>query len=81
MSFRALNTLDVALVGVLERGADGDDTPRARHLQLEIGVVGDGHEFGVAGTTKDGVVGSPKPHHLEGEHFLAEVGCRVETDG
>src|SRR6185312_10270031 len=63
-----------------ERGADGDDTPRARQLQLEIGVVGDGHELGVAGTTKDGVIGSPKPHHLEGEYLLAEVGCRAEAD-
>ena len=59
MSLRVLDTLDVALIGMLERGADGDDTPWARHLQLEIGVVGDGHEFGVAGTTKDGVIGSP----------------------
>src|SRR6185312_17139556 len=65
LSLRVLDTLDVALVGVLERGADGDDTPRAQHLQLEIGVVGDGHEFGVAGMAKDGVVGSPEPHHLD----------------
>ena len=76
-----LDALNVALVGVLERGADGDDTPRARHLQLEICVVGDGHEFGVAGTTKDGLVGSPKPGLLEGELFLAEVGYRAETNG
>ena len=34
LSLRVLDTLDVALVGVLERGADSDDTPRARHLQL-----------------------------------------------
>jgi hypothetical protein len=27
------------------------------------------------------LVGSPKPHHLEGEHFLAEVGCHAEADG
>ena len=52
-----------------------------RHRQLEVGVVGDGHELGVAGTAKDGVVGSPKPHHLKREHFLAEVGCRAEADG
>ena len=81
LSLRVLDALDVALVGMLERGADGDDTLWTRHLQLEVGVVGDGHELSVAGTTKDGVVGSPKPYHLEGEHFLAEVGCRAETDG
>ena len=23
----------------------------------------------------------PKPHHLEGKHLLAEVGCRAEADG
>ena len=49
MSFRALYALDIALVGVLERRADGDDTLRTRHLQLEVGVVGDGHELGIKG--------------------------------
>jgi len=23
----------------------------------------------------------PEPHHLEGEHLLAEVGCRAEAEG
>jgi hypothetical protein len=27
--------------------ADGDDPVGARHLELEVGVVGDGHELGV----------------------------------
>ena len=80
MSLRVLNALDVALVGMLQRRADGDDTLRTRHLQLEVGVVGDGHELGVAGTTKDGMIGSPKPHHLKGEYFLAEVDYRSEAD-
>ena len=31
--------------------------------------------------TKNGMIGSPKPHHLKGEYFLAEVGCRAEADG
>ena len=26
------------------------------------------------------MIGSPKPHHLKGEYFLAEVGCRAEAD-
>ena len=51
-----------------------------QHFQLEVGVVGDGHELGVTGMTKNGVIGSPKPHHLKGEHFLSEVGCRAEAD-
>ena len=76
-----LDTLDIALVGMLERGANGDDTFRAWHLHLEVGVVGDRHKLGVVGTPKDGVVGSPEPHHLEGAHFLAKVGRRAEADG
>ena len=79
-SLGVLDALDVALIGVLERGADGDDTFRARHLQLEVGVVGDGHELGVAWTPKDGVVRPPEPHHLEGEQLLAEVGYRAEAN-
>ena len=47
---------------------------------LEVGVVGDDHELGVTGTTKNGMIGSPKPYHLKGEYFLAEVGCRAEAD-
>src|SRR6185436_1332632 len=80
LSFIALNALDVALVGVLERRADGDDAPWARHFELEVGVVGDGHELGVARTTKDGMVGSSKSHHLKSEYLLAEVSCRAEAD-
>jgi len=79
LSFRVLNALDVALVGMLERRSDGDDALWTRHLQLEVGVVGDGHEFGVARTTKDGMIGSSKPHYLESEYFLAEVGCCAEA--
>ena len=52
LSFRTLDALDVALVGVLERRADGDDALWTRHLELEVGVVGDGHELGVARTTE-----------------------------
>ena len=40
--------LDLALIGVLERGADGDDPVGAQHLELEVCVVGDGHELCVA---------------------------------
>ena len=51
LSFRALYALDIALVGVLERRADGDDALRTQHFELEVGVVGYGHELGVARTT------------------------------
>ena len=40
-------TLDLALVGALEGGADGDDPMGARHLQLMVCIVGDGHELRV----------------------------------
>ena len=43
-----LDAFDVALVGLLERGADGDDTLWTRHLHLEVGVVGDHNELGIA---------------------------------
>jgi hypothetical protein len=43
-----LHALHVAFVRVSVRGADGDDPVGARHLELEVGVVGDGHELGVA---------------------------------
>ena len=43
--------LDLAFVGPLEGGADGDDPMGARHLQLEVRVVGDGHELRIAWTS------------------------------
>jgi hypothetical protein len=43
-----LHALHVAFVRVPIRGADGDDPVGAWHLELEVGVVGDGHELGVA---------------------------------
>jgi hypothetical protein len=33
---------------VLESRADGDDSVGPRHLELEVGVVRDGHELRVA---------------------------------
>jgi hypothetical protein len=43
-----LATLHLAFVSALEGGADGDDPTRARHLKLEVCVVGDGHELCIA---------------------------------
>ena len=54
---------------------------RSQHLELEVGVVGDGHKLGVAGTTKDGMIGPSKSYYLEGEYLLAEVSRRAEADG
>jgi hypothetical protein len=38
----------LAVVGLLEVALDGDDPLRARHLELKVGVVGDGLELGEA---------------------------------
>ena len=59
--------LAIAHEGVREGAAHGDDAIRSRHLQLEVGVVGDRHEPGIAWPPQDGVVGPEKVHHLEGE--------------
>jgi hypothetical protein len=63
------------------RGSDGDDLVGAQHLELEVGLVGDGHELGVAWSPQHCVVGSSEPDHLEREGFLSEVGGSPEADG
>jgi hypothetical protein len=76
-----LHTLHVAFVRVLVRGSDGDDPVGAWHLELEVRVVGDGHELGIARSPQHRVVGPSEPDHLEREGFLAEVGGSSEVDG
>jgi hypothetical protein len=51
-----LHAFHVAFVRVAVRGSDSDDPDRARHLELEVGVVGDGHELGVAWPSQHRVV-------------------------
>jgi hypothetical protein len=76
-----LHALHVAFVRVSVRGSDGDDPIGARHLELEVGVVGDGHELSVARSPQHRVVGSSEPNHLEREGFLSEVGGSSEQTG
>jgi hypothetical protein len=76
-----LHALHVAFVRVSVRGSDGDDPVGAWHLELEVGVVGDGHELGVARYPQHRVVGSSEPDHLECEGFFSEVGGSSEADG
>jgi hypothetical protein len=76
-----LHALHVAFVCVSVRGFDGDDPVGARHLELEVGVVGDDHELGVTWSPQHRVVGSSEPDHLEREGFLSEVGGSSEADG
>ena len=73
--------LDLALVGLLEGGVDSDDPMGALHLQLEVCVVGDGHELRVAWSSQDGVESSGEPNHLEGEGLGPVVGLIPEGDG
>jgi hypothetical protein len=76
-----LHALHVAFVCVSVRGANGDDPVGAQHLDLEVGVVGDDHELGVAWCPQYCVVGSSEPDHLEREGFLLEVGGSPKADG
>jgi hypothetical protein len=76
-----LGVLHVAFVRVSVRGANGDDSVGARHLELEVGVVGDSHELGVAWSPQHCVVGSSEPDHLEREGFLLKVVGSPEADG
>jgi hypothetical protein len=48
---RNIIVLLFAEVGLSKISTYGDDPMGTRHLELEVGVVGDGHEFGVAWPT------------------------------
>jgi hypothetical protein len=76
-----LHALHIAFVCVSVRGSDSDDPVGARHLELEVGVVGGDHELGQARSPQHRVVGSSEPDHLEREGFSAEVGGSSEADG
>jgi hypothetical protein len=76
-----LHALHVAFVRVSVRGSDGDDPVGAWHLELEVRVVGDGHELGIARSPQHRVVGPSELDHLEHEGFPLEVGGGSEADG
>ena len=73
--------LDLALIGLLEGGADGDDPVGTQHLQLEVCIVGDGHELHVTWTSQDGMEGFGEPHHIEGEGLSPIIKLILEGDG
>ena len=73
--------LDFALIDALEGGAEGDDPMGARHLQLEVCIVGDDHELCVAWMSQDGVEGSGEPNHLKGEGFSPIIELILEGNG
>ena len=48
-------------------------TPLGQHLELQIGVVGDGHELGEVWSIEEGMVDAREFNHLKGEWILAKV--------
>jgi len=63
----------LAVVGLLEATLDGYDPIQARHLQLQVGVVGEGHELGETWLAEESIVDTGEVHYLEGEWLLLEV--------
>jgi hypothetical protein len=76
-----LHAFHVALVSVAVHGSDGDGSAGAWHLELEVRVVGDGHELGVARSSQHRMIGPSELDHLENEGFLSKVGGSSEADG
>jgi hypothetical protein len=74
------NTVLLAVVSLLEAALDGDDPIWARHLELQVGVVGDGHELGEAWLAEESMVNTGEVHHLKGEHLLPKVIRLAEGD-
>jgi hypothetical protein len=82
-SDRGCDQLDVVLLAVqcsLGLGLHGDDAGRPRYLELEVGIVGDGHELDVTWSPQYDVVGSGEVDHFEGERFSAVVVRISESD-
>ena len=73
--------LAVARVGMRKGATHSDDAVWSWHLQLEVGVVGDHHELGVAWPPYDGMLGPWKVHHLKDEDLRVEVGSVAKRDG
>jgi hypothetical protein len=51
------------------------------HLQLEVGVVGDGQELCTAWPPKNCVLGPREVHHFELQSLGAKVGGVAKCDG
>jgi hypothetical protein len=77
---------DVIVLSFVEEGQlkvtfYGDYPMGTEHLKLEVGIVGDGHELGIAWSAQDGMVGIREVHYFEGECFYAEVGSTSKHHG
>ena len=61
--------------------ADGDDAIWAWHLELEVGVVEDGYELGVAWSPQNHVVDPVEPDHVKSKDLPPEVVGSPKADG
>jgi hypothetical protein len=55
-SLGQVTTFDFAFIRMLYHGAHGDGSRRARHFELQVGIVGDSHELRVERPSKDGMI-------------------------
>ena len=80
-SLSLLNAIDVGLVGMLARRADDDDAIWARYLELEVGVVGDSHQLGVAWSSQNHVVGPREPNHVKSKNQSRQADRSTRAGG
>jgi hypothetical protein len=65
---------------LLEAALNGDDVLRTGYLELQVAIVGDGHELGKARSTKEVMVDTGKVDDLKGEWVHVEVVPLTEGD-
>lgn len=77
---RELDGVVVTGEGNLDIAADGKDTVGRRHLQHQLGVVGDRHELGKHRATEYGMVAGLEVSDFECEELRAVVFWSTEGD-
>ena len=80
-SYHDVVVLPFIEVGLLKVSTYSDDPVWARHLELQVGVVGDGHELGVAWSAQDGMIGAGEIFYFKGERIRVEIGSTFEHHG
>jgi hypothetical protein len=68
-----LVALLVRVIGLLDVSPDGDDTVQSWHLQDQVGIVRNCHEFGECRLSQEGIVHYLEVGYLELQIFSAEV--------
>src|SRR3954465_5727043 len=77
--FRNFMELPIAAVGSNETGAGRDDSSRAWHFKLEVGIVWHCHEAPEGWSSEDGVVLRFTVDPFEIQYLLMEVGRTAEN--